>query len=198
MSSPATVYEIDVPTTRSPDTPRLPFKITGEMYWMRQPKLTVAVALVGMLDGSTDQPRIDGQENAMRANDALWGLVQYVEDEAAEPFMLGVDGDEANPLRPNPDAGKLHGRARMVQRLRDPHDELDITHLGPLFERIVGAIFDETPTGPSPASSASAGNGGHDSEADSSEPQDATRGDSNQASSSPRPRTSPTKAGKRK
>lgn len=180
------MYEIDIPTERLP-VPEIPFRVTGEMFTMRQPKLTAAVTLIALLDVEDNHPRFDAFLAGARVTEALWALIDYIKDEDPEPELLD-DGE------PNPQAGRLRGRARLLQRLRSPTDELDIVHLAQLFGTIVGATF-HRPTTPLPASSAKPDNGGTDSEAATSEPPAATSGTSTPPRSSQPPRTSPAKRG---
>jgi hypothetical protein len=168
--SDATVFEFEVPEARATDVPRLRFRIRYgpapeqvDEFTLLAPKLGVAVGLLSLVDDGA-LTRITAGQAGIKVAEALWGVLHYVEEEPPEPYLIG----EGEAPRPNEKMGRLRGQARLLERLNNPKDSLDIIDLMPVFERAVRAMFDR-PTGPSRGSSVQPAADGTDSAAGSSE-----------------------------
>ena len=175
--SDATVLSFDVPAERAPDTPTLDFTIRYgpgpeqvDTFTLYAPKLSIAVGLLSLMDEG-GLANVNVTQAGVKVAEALWGVVAYVKEEPPEPMVIGPEDDP----RPNPNGGRARGQARLLARLRDPRDGMDILDLAPLFERAIKAMFDR-PTGPSLASLRKPGDGGTASEAGSSAPPASTVG----------------------
>lgn len=177
----ATVYEITGPAEQQKPDPLIPIKVWGEGYLLRQPKLSITIGLTTLIEGGELDPSKHPADVGARLIQLMWSLVQYVEDEPekAEPLPEGLiatrDKDDRIAGLSLGDGTVVHNRARLIRRLNDPKDRLDILDLAPLFQRIAQGMFDR-PTGPSPESRPKPGDGGPDSAAASPEPQAATSG----------------------
>lgn len=139
-SSTTPVKEYSIPEKRDDKTtPRLPFKINGELFMLRMPKTSIATAMISILE-NPDQ--LSDSDLGWRTARTLWAFVEYVDEVPPEPAEIKVRGVS----KPNPDAGKLRGQARIRQRLDDAHDAMDIHDLAGVFTETVEAMFDR-PTG---------------------------------------------------
>jgi hypothetical protein len=168
-----TVLEFDVPEKRSDTVPRMAFKINGEEFVLKMPKLAPTAGILAMIQDDD----LDVRKHGARLASAMLGLIDYIELVPSEPAMItnpawfdGADDDVAQVI-PNPKAGQMHGRLRIHQRLSDPDDGMDMEHLAPIFKMCIQTMF-KRPTGPSPESSPQQANGGSDSAEATSEPQD--------------------------
>lgn len=189
--SSATVYEFDIPTARPPDTPTVKFSIRNETgvdhFTLVMPKMSIGVGMINLLES---EDRFTAFDFGLQLSRLLWQFVEYVQDEDPEPdYLPGDENDPDAPPIPNPVAGQRRGRVRIIQRLNDAHDGMDILDLEPIFRRCVDVMFDR-PTGPSLASTAKPAATGPDSAEASSERRAETSGPSAAASSSSPPRTS--------
>lgn len=154
-SATAPVFEFDIPVERKEQVPTLTFAISGEQFVMRRPKLSIAVGLVSLLDDN-GIAGLDAATAGVKVAEVIWGMVAYVEQQDPEPWVIheaawtprADQTEDDRPLVTNPNAGRLRGQARLVQRLRDPQDAMDVIDLAPLFERVSTKLFDR-PTGPS-------------------------------------------------
>lgn len=176
------IIEFDVPTQRPPDIPVLTFKLNGQTFRVRQPKLGIATNMIALMErrGATVQ------DFGLEMTRILRHFLGYVEvDDTIEPAELD-DGT------PNPNAGLIRGLARIEQRLSDPNDSMDILDLQPLFAATSVKMF-ARPTGPSGVSTPPPDDAGPDSAADSSEPTASTPSTSPRNSSSRPAKTSRTK-----
>lgn len=169
--STATVYEFNIPEERPADTPSVKFRINGEPFVLDMPKVAIAVELTALMDGGALRENASVADIGARLTSTLWQMVMYVREEPPEPYAIEQDGRTV----PNPNAGRARGQQRIVQRLRNPKDGLDILDLADLFQTLTTAMFDR-PTGPSPASSDAPGDGGSDSAAGTPEQPAATSG----------------------
>lgn len=188
----ATVYEFDIPEARPADIPTVAFRINGEDFVLRQPKMSIAM---GMVQLTEQQDEYTAADFGIRLSHLMWGFVSYVEAVPPEPLTIPDPDDPKGEPIPNPVAGRLRGRGRLLQRLNSPDDAMDIMDLEPMFRQMVTVMFDR-PTGPSPASPDEQRDGGTDSEAATPERPAKTSGTSRRPSSSPRAKTSPAKSSK--
>lgn len=193
-ASTATAFDYDIPAERPADVPTVPFTISGEKFVMVQPKMSVAIGMVQLVENA-EQYTV--QDFGRRLAALLWQLLAYVQEEVPQPEWLPnpeYDPDAKGRAKPpefvkNPMAFEPQGRGRILQRLNNPHDGMDIMNLEPIFRDVVSAMFDR-PTGPSPASSAKSRSTGSGSGAASRGRRAATSGNSRRASSSQPARTS--------
>lgn len=108
----------------------VPFRMDGEVFVLRRPKTAIALTMLHMA----------APEDARTVNDLGSDLIQLVSQT--------INYIEAEP----PDAdGNLHGKQRILQRLSDPDDPLDVPHLFRPFQSLIEKLF-LNPTGSRPAS----------------------------------------------
>lgn len=151
------VYELADPNDTPVEVaPTVAFRIGADTFHVRRPKLAIALSLTAIIEDGGIRPGTSVGEVGQRLLDTLWQLVAYV-------------------TREEPVDGKVRGQQRLMQRLRDPDDRLDILDLAEPFSVICRAVFDR-PTGPSPAPSAQPAGDGTDSVEASPAPQAATSG----------------------
>jgi hypothetical protein len=175
-------HDYQIPEDRGPDVPTVPFRINGEAFTMVMPKMSIALSLLNLIEGDPEKVR-STHELGIALADLLWQMVQYIEDEPDEPPVLFREPDDPESAYSNPKAGQPRGRSRVVQRLRNPRDSMDIMDLAPLFRDVVQTMFEGRPTGPSRGYSPEPHDGGPASEAPTSEPQAATPSSSSPARS---------------
>lgn len=120
---------------------RAAFKIDGEIYHLRRPKMAAFARIAVALDSTLP---LNDRKNMGILLGFIGEMLQYVDDEAVK--VKGPDGK----LVPD---GLLHGRAHLEHRLADPDDALDIDVLVPI---LFGRMEEWTgrPTGLPRASSA--------------------------------------------
>lgn len=149
----APVLEFEVPTTR-PDVPQVTFKLNGQSFTVNRPKLSIATAMVRLLE----QPDPTIGDFGVSLASILQAFTNYVVTvPTPEPEWL-----DAKQTKPNvwvDSEGKSHklgglkrGRSRLIERLQDPDDAMDILELELPFRRVIEVMFNR-PIGPSPASS---------------------------------------------
>lgn len=190
--SSATVYEFDIPSERPPDTPTIGFTIRHEYgvdaFTLRMPKMSIGLGMINLLESEDNLTAFDFGLQLARL---LWQFVDYVVSEDPEPtYLPPEDPDDPDAERvENPLGGQRRGRSRLVERLNNPNDALDILNLEPVFRRCVNAMFDR-PTGPLPESTAPPVSTGLDSAEASSGQRGEMSGASAPPPSSPPPRTS--------
>lgn len=163
----APVLEISVPTKRRA-VPHVTFRLNGQIFNVRRPKLSIATAMVRAMEMQSTI-----SEHGMAMSEIMRQFVNYIEPvEGLEPEYVNKAG---NPVKAEtrgairnvwlddvkdsdtfgqliPLVGLRRGRSRIIERLNDPDDELDIIHLQYPFQQVCQAMF-ERPTGPSPESS---------------------------------------------
>lgn len=129
----------DVPSFTSPkerpagsdDTQR--FKFDGDTYTLRRPKMTIAMTMLRLAEGEDSRTV---EELGLDLVRLLSGMIAYIVEE-----------------KPGP-AGEIRGRARLMNRLMDPDDPLDLMDLNEPFQQLIQLVF-KRPTKPPPASSRS-------------------------------------------
>jgi len=122
---------------------RVQFRLIGpegerdpnDVYVIRRPKMTVALPMLALSEGET-MNTLD--EMGVSFVKLMAQLIAYVEDE-----------------KPTPD-GQLRGRARLLHRLYDPDDTLDLDDLSDPFQHLMAVMF-ERPTGSPPESPSNPG-----------------------------------------
>ena len=110
------------------------FRLDGESFELRRPKTSLALAALHL--GNAEDARTQSQvsEEMIRYSGQI---INYVARE--------------NPSADEPD--RLRGRARIMERLADPEDKLDIYHLFRPFQQLLEQLFNR-PTQSRPASGA--------------------------------------------
>lgn len=137
------VLDFDVPEERpESEVSNIAFKINGQVFPISTPKLGIATAFVDLMENSS----LSQIEFATKAMNAIRAFIVYFQE---------VPGYEPGEIdgQPNPNAGKLRGRARIMQRLNDPADSFDLMDLAEPLKQAFGTMFGGRPTSPSPGSS---------------------------------------------
>lgn len=111
---------------------RIAFKIDGEQFTILRPKTAVIARVASVLEQGAD---MDDARNVRRMLGFVNEIVDCLEDAPSDPD------------------GALRGRARIMERLNDPADSLDLEQLMPMFTSLMNGWFGR-PTGSPPASSA--------------------------------------------
>jgi hypothetical protein len=132
MPTTATAFEVTTTGRRKIGAAdRLIIKIDDEEFVFVRPKVAVLTQIAGALN----------PDEAVASFSNTRALLQFVGQ-----LLLCIEEEPA-------EGTKLHGRARLNERLTDPYDALDITDLLPQFEAMVEGFLGR-PTGPRRASSA--------------------------------------------
>lgn len=137
MAQASNVREIeDIPefTTKKPDAPQIEqrFRLDGELYTLLQPKTTIAMYMLNLAEGTDAHTTTEIGTDMLNLTRSIIG---YIKEE-------------------KPDAnGNIRGQARLINRLNDPKDELDLDTLAALFNDLIAKLYADRPTGPRPASS---------------------------------------------
>lgn len=119
---------------------RAAFKLDDERYVLLRPKNSLAMQMLSNVrEGGAYAVE---SERAMDYLTLVAQFIRYVEMEPPEEILkAGKPTGET----------KLRGQARLVQRLNDPKDDLDIQDLGPIIESLLEKLYERNPTQP-PAS----------------------------------------------
>lgn len=146
----APVLEFEVSTERA-EVPSVTFKLNGQTFRVRRPKLGIASAMVRLMD----RPEVGVMEFGKEISNLMGSFLNYVELEPGfEPKTIGrkpnVWTDEAGKVHDL--AGLLRGRSRLLERLNEPKDAFDIVDLEQPFRAVMEAMFG-APTGASEESS---------------------------------------------
>lgn len=147
----APVLDYEVSTTRSDDIPRIAFRLNGQIFWVRRPKTALATHMISLMESE-----MGSGEFGVNMTNVLNAFLGYIELEngiepkthGGQPNVWVNEAGETMQL-----AGKLRGRARLLQRINDPTDEFDLPHLARPMRAVMEAMFENRPTGPSAASS---------------------------------------------
>lgn len=144
------IYEFEVDEDRG-DVPTLDFLLNGQTFTVQLPKIGVATSLLMVLDD--EQTKMEFTKETMRLIRTF--MLYILEEPGVEPdaypsMLRGKKNPQAG--LPNPNAGKIRGRARLMQRINDPKDKFDLTDLVKPMISVLEAMFDDRPTGPLPAS----------------------------------------------
>jgi hypothetical protein len=156
-SVPVIEQSYEVPTERDVSEggglPRVAFPLNGQLFTVVRPKLAIATAMMRLMERPSDAI----SDYAVSIINVLHTFVNYIEIERGKEPALDDDGHVRVFIDKD---GKRHtlggltrGRQRIIERLDDPTDALDVMDLYDPFKAIVEAMFTPRPTGPSPASS---------------------------------------------
>lgn len=108
------------------------FKMDGDLYTLRKPKLSIALTMLRLMEGEDARTMEELGLDLMRL---VSGIIAYIE-------------------RENPDKdGNLRGQAKLMHRLTDVDDDLDVTDLYEPFQSLIAQAFNR-PTKSRPASGA--------------------------------------------
>lgn len=107
------------------------FRFDGDLYTLRRPKSFISIYLLNLAEGGTEAHT--SSEIGMDMLNLTRSIIQYIKEES-------------------PDAdGNPRGRAKLLNRLNDPDDDLDLIDLTVPFNELMNKVFNR-PTGPRPAS----------------------------------------------
>lgn len=189
-----TILEYDVPLKRV-DVPTRPFRLNGQTFRLKLPKMSLTM---GLLQLAENEAQYTAQDFGLRLANMLWNVISYIEPEPGlEPDLIPTDPNNPRSRKTaNPHAGLRRGQGRILERLNDDEDALDIMDFEPIFRALIDGFF-ARPTGPSRGSSTTPRDGGADSLEPTSVKPAETSGTSRRTSSSPPSKTSASKAGKR-
>jgi len=109
------------------------FTMDGEQYVLRRPKMAIAMTMLRLAEGESEQ------EMGMDLIRLLSAVIAYIKKE------------------PPAADGTLRGQARLMHRLSDPDDLLDLLDLNQPFQDLIAQVY-ENPTG-SPTASGRRRNG---------------------------------------
>lgn len=112
------------------------FRWDGDLYTLRKPKLAIAMQMLRLAE---DEEAMSEAKRGMELVGLLGTLINYIAVEAPEKDPTG-GGDD-----------KIRGRHKLLARLNDPEDDLDILDLNEPFQELIQRMFNR-PTTPRPAS----------------------------------------------
>lgn len=110
---------------------KLPFQMDGDSFVLLQPKTSVSLAMLALVDDATDDRPLSEQGSEVQR--LLYTLLAYVE-----------------PQPNDPDSGELRGQALLRYRLDDPEDGFDLPDLEPVLRLLIKEKFGR-PTKAQPA-----------------------------------------------
>lgn len=116
------------------------FRFDGELYTLKRPKLAIAMQMLHLAEDP------EAMSEAMRGRELIGLIGTIINYIKAEPPVAALD-DKGKPTGDQ----NLQGRHRLMQRLNDPDDDLDILALNEPFQELMEKIFNR-PTGSRPAS----------------------------------------------
>lgn len=111
---------IEITTTR-PVGKRIPFRIGGEVYRFKQPKMHGLLAAVQRIQANR------GKDDQLQAGIGMF-------EEVERWLFRCLDDDDAE---------------RLKARLADEDDEVDVDHIAQVFQQLVGKASGRNPTSPS-------------------------------------------------